>query len=95
MTQNASKAATYSKEDIDRMVKQDHRAIVIFEGEVFDTTDFKITHPGGPKYIDDHIGEDITKLFYDNDHSRIARRLLKEINIGTYASTATKQINRK
>lgn len=89
MTQNASKAATYSKEDIDRMVKQDHRAIVIFEGEVFDTTDFKITHPGGPKYIDDHIGEDITKLFYDNDHSRIARRLLKEIKIGTYASTAT------
>lgn len=86
MSENASKIASFTKQEIESMVKHDHRAIVIFEGEVFDATDFKVTHPGGPKYIDDHVGEDISKLFYDNEHSRIARRLLMETKIGRLAS---------
>lgn len=66
------------------MVHDEHKAIVIFEGDVYDTTDFKITHPGGPKYIDDNIGKDISQIFYDNDHSKIALRLLNETKIGTF-----------
>ena len=66
------------------LINKENRAIVIFEGEVYDATDFKVTHPGGPKYIDDNIGKDISQLFYDNDHSKIALRLLKETKIGSY-----------
>lgn len=72
----------YTQKDVDRMVEEEHRAIVIFEGHVFDATNFKITHPGGPKYIDDNIGKDITQVFYDYEHSKIALRLLNETKIG-------------
>ena len=80
----SSELKIFTQTDVEKMVKEGNRAIVIFEGEVFDTTDFKITHPGGPKYIDDNIGKDITQLFYDNDHSKIALRLIKETKIGVY-----------
>ena len=87
MMENGTKLRAMTQDDVDKLVKQDNRAIVIFEGDVFDATDFKITHPGGPKYIDDNVGKDITKLFYENEHSRIARRLLKEIKIGTLSTS--------
>ena len=72
--------------DIDKLIKDKKRAIVIYEGDVYDATDFKETHPGGPKYIDDHVGKDISTLFYQYEHSRIAKRLLNEIKIGTLSS---------
>lgn len=83
----------FTKQDIDNLVKNEGRAIVIFEGDVFDATDFKVTHPGGPKFIDDHIGEDITELFYDEEHTKIALRLLNEIKIGTLSKSADAQIS--
>lgn len=85
----------FSKEDVDRMVKQDGKAIVIFEGDVYDATDFKITHPGGPKYIEDHLGEDITELFYEEEHTKIALRLLKDLKIGSLTNKADEQISHK
>ena len=78
------KLRTYTQKDIEMLINKENRAIVIFEGEVYDATDFKVTHPGGSKYIDDNIGKDISQLFYDNDHSKIALRLLKETKIGSY-----------
>ena len=86
---------TFTKEEVEKMVKDQNKAIVIFEGEVFDATNFKETHPGGPKYIDDNVGKDISQLFYDNDHSKIALRLLKEIKIGTLASSENSKSNSK
>ena len=52
---------TFTKADVDKMVEKENRAIVIFEGDVFDATDFKVTHPGGPKYIEDNIGTVLRK----------------------------------
>jgi len=72
-------------DDIKRLIKEENRAIVVFEDGVYDATDFKITHPGGPKFIDDHIGQDITEEFYDAEHTKIALRLLNEIKIGRLA----------
>lgn len=73
---------SYTWDDIEHMVEKEHKDIIVFEGEVYDVADFKPTHPGGPKYIDDYIGKDMTEAFYDADHSRIAKRLLKETKIG-------------
>ena len=86
---------TFTKADVDKMVEKENRAIVIFEGDVFDATDFKVTHPGGPKYIEDNIGKDITQLFYDSDHSKIALRLLNEIKIGKLDSPKDSNNNAK
>lgn len=94
MATSAEKDRIFSKELIDMMVKKEGRAIVIFEGDVYDTTDFKITHPGGPKLIDDHIGEDVTELFYEAEHTKIALRLLNELKIGTLSKDADAQISK-
>lgn len=83
----------FTKADIDKLIKEEKRAIVIFEGDVFDASDFKITHPGGPKFIDDHLGEDITQLFYEEEHTKIALRLLNELKIGTLSAAADEQIS--
>jgi len=85
----------FTQEDVDNMVKKENRAIVIFEGSVYDCTNFKITHPGGPKYIDDNVGKDITQLFYDNDHSKIALRLLNETKIGILKGSEHANIDSK
>lgn len=78
----------FTRVEIEKMVKQDNRAIVIFEGDVYDATDFKITHPGGPQFIDNYIGKDMTEAFYDEEHTKIALRLLKDLKIGTLTSEA-------
>ena len=67
------------------------KSIVTYENEVYDATEFKTTHPGGSKFIDDHIGEDITQLFNDHDHSKIALRLLGELKIGTLSTNTVSE----
>lgn len=83
----------FTKEQIDVMVKKEGRAIVIFEGDVFDATDFKITHPGGPKFIDDYVGKDITEVFYEEEHTKIALRLLNELKIGSLSKNDDAKIS--
>ena len=79
-----------TKDEINTMISEG-KSIVTFENEVYDATEFKATHPGGSRFIDDHIGEDITQLFIDNDHSKIALRLLGELKIGVLPSSTTKE----
>jgi 4-hydroxysphinganine ceramide fatty acyl 2-hydroxylase len=81
----------FTKQDIQSLINDKKRAIVMFEGDVYDATDFKITHPGGPKFIDEHIGEDITESFYDEEHTKIALRLLSGLKIGTLTSSIDDQ----
>ena len=78
---NLNKSLTWT--EIDSMVQKDNKAIVVFEGGVYDATEFKATHPGGPKFIEDYIGKDITEQFYEAEHTKIALRLLTQIKIGT------------
>ena len=79
-----------TKDEINTMISEG-KSIVTFENEVYDATEFKTTHPGGSRFIDDHIGEDITQLFIDHDHSKIALRLLGELKIGVLPSSTTKE----
>lgn len=83
----------FTQKDIDKLVNEQNRAILVYEGDVYDATDFKVTHPGGPKYIDDFVGKDMTEAFYENEHTKIALRLLKEIKIGTLDSSTDKKIS--
>ena len=83
MSAPAETLKQFTKEQIDILIKKEGKAIVIFEGDVFDATHFKVTHPGGPKFIDAHVGEDITELFYEEEHTKIALRLLNDLKIGT------------
>lgn len=77
-----SKEQVYTQAQIDELVQKKGRSIVVFESQVYDWTEFKQTHPGGPKLIDDLVGKDITEEFYDAEHSKIALRLLSQLKIG-------------
>ena len=72
----------YTSEDISNLVKNEKRAIVTFEGKVYDTTEFKCSHPGGGKIIDEYIGKDITKVFNEEEHTKVARRMFVDMLLG-------------
>lgn len=82
---------TFTKSDIDHLTQEEGRAILIFEGDVYDATDFKGTHPGGPQFIDEYVGKDMTEVFYEEEHTKIALRMLNDIKIGTFETSTSDQ----
>lgn len=44
------------------------RSLLVIHGVVYDVSDFMADHPGGPALVQQFIGEDATKAFYDNGH---------------------------
>jgi len=55
---------------------------VIYEGKVFDITDFVSEHPGGTEVLADTAGTDITRSFTEIGHSDHARSLMTPRLIG-------------
>lgn len=58
---------------------------VIYNGFVYNITEFLEKHPGGAELILDKGGKDITELFEDENfhkHSSAAHNLLREYKIG-------------
>ena len=80
-----------NQSEIDQLIQEKNRSILIFEGEVYDATEFKVTHPGGPKFIDDYVGKDMTEAFYDEEHTKIALRMLNDMHIGTLETSSDDQ----
>lgn len=80
-----------NQSEIDQLIREKNRSILIFEGEVYDATEFKVTHPGGPKFIDDYVGKDMTEAFYDEEHTKIALRMLNDMHIGTLETSSDDQ----
>ncbi|CAI2374335.1 unnamed protein product [Moneuplotes crassus] len=90
--ENKTSSEVLSRTEINQLSRAG-RAIVIFEGEVYDATDFKGTHPGGPKFIDDYVGKDMTEVFYEEEHTKIALRMLKDMKIGTLEFSNSDQVS--
>lgn len=88
---NTDSLKSYTRDDINDLVKIKGKSILIFEGKVYDSTDFNSTHPGGAKYIEDYIGKDITKVFYEEEHTKVARRMLHDMLIGTLENQSEDQ----
>ena len=86
MTDNKA-SKVFTSADIQNIIKEEGRALIIFEGDVYDATNFKATHPGGPKLIDNYIGKDITGAFYEEEHTKIALRMLKDTKVGSLSTS--------
>ena len=69
-----------SIEEIAQDCKVTKRTLVVYNDQVLDLTDFQ--HPGPKEYITDNVGNDITQLFEDEDHSRFAKELTQKYVIG-------------
>jgi cytochrome b involved in lipid metabolism len=46
--------------------------VVIFEGVVYDVTEFKNDHPGGSKIIVKELGKNVEEPFEEEGHSKAA-----------------------
>lgn len=64
--------------------------VTVSHRKVYDVTKFLDEHPGGPKYILDHAGTDITDILKDStihDHSESAYEILEESYLVGYLAT--------
>ncbi|XP_017762150.1 PREDICTED: cytochrome b5 isoform X2 [Eufriesea mexicana] len=55
--------------------------IVIYD-MVYDVTEYKDKHPGGPELIEEYAGQDATRGFDEFGHSSDAKRMLKKFLVG-------------
>jgi 4-hydroxysphinganine ceramide fatty acyl 2-hydroxylase len=74
--------------------EHDDRALVTYKGIVYDVTEFLDDHPGGPAFILEFKGKDITEIFFDDDyheHSDNALRMLYKYKVGKIEAEDDKQ----
>jgi len=59
---------------------------VIFEGTVYDVTEYKENHPGGAGPIKEYYGKNIDESFAEQGHSKSARKIFRDLPIIGYIS---------
>ncbi|XP_031774221.1 cytochrome b5-like isoform X2 [Apis florea] len=75
--------AKYSlKEVATRDGKEETRVWIVIYDMVYDVTDYKDKHPGGPELIEEYAGQDATRGFDEFGHSADAKRILKKYLVG-------------
>jgi cytochrome b involved in lipid metabolism len=73
MTEFANEAAVLA------LHTRDKKEIIIFEGSVYDITEYKNVHPGGAAYFNDYFGKSIDEPFESEGHSTAARRIFRDL----------------
>ncbi|RKO90597.1 heme peroxidase [Blyttiomyces helicus] len=67
---------------------------IVIENSVYDVDKFMEEHPGGPEVINRHLGEDATESFQRQNHSRLARTMMRDMMVGrVMLSKPTKQLD--
>ena len=69
---NEAAVLTHYKKD------QENNKVIIFEGVVYDVKAYMPDHPGGGDLIGEHLGKNIEEEFEDAEHTKYAKKLLKE-----------------
>lgn len=62
--------------------KEETRVWIVIYDMVYDVTDYKDEHPGGPELIEEYAGQDATRGFDEFGHSTDAKRILKKYLVG-------------
>ena len=69
------------------------RKCIIFEGSVYDVTDYIGVHPGGTDKIEPLVGQNIDQAYTEAGHTRSARNVfrdLEKVGVISGANTSTK-----
>ena len=61
-------------------MKETGKKYVIFEGSVYDVTDYIGVHPGGTDKIEPYIGQSIDEPFAEAEHTRSARNVFRDLD---------------
>ncbi|GMH44926.1 hypothetical protein BSKO_12883 [Bryopsis sp. KO-2023] len=82
----ASETAVITLEQCAEHTSRDSCWLAI-DGKVYDVTEFLDDHPGGDDIIVEHAGKDATEPFEEIGHSKAARDMLDQYEIGTFKDT--------
>lgn len=69
--------------------KQDpqNNQVVLFEGVVYNVSEYKDIHPGGSNYLEDNLGKNIEELFKEFEHTNSAKAIFKDLPVVGTLST--------
>ena len=73
-----------SEKEVLALYKEKGLIYVIFEGSVYDITEYKDNHPGGASPIEEYYGMDIGEAFEEQGHSKSARKVFRDLPIIGY-----------
>jgi cytochrome b involved in lipid metabolism len=54
--------------------------VIIFEGIVYEVTDYIGQHPGGSDLIENYLGKSIDEPFEEAEHTKAARQIFRDLN---------------
>ncbi|KRX03147.1 Cytochrome b5-like heme/steroid binding domain [Pseudocohnilembus persalinus] len=72
-------------EEVEDIIQNQNRNLVVYKNNVYDLTEFKLQHPGGEDIIEDYTGYDIEEAFTSkkiHQHSQNAHNILQGLKIG-------------
>ena len=75
--------------EVEAYYKETGHKVVIFEGTVYDVTEYIGTHPGGPDKIEEFLGKCIDEPFEEAEHTKSARLIFRDLEkVGIIEGTA-------
>ena len=70
-----------SEEEVLALWQNDGQKVVIFQGVVYDVSEYVDQHPGGSELIENEYGKNIDEPFEDAEHTKSARNIFRDLPI--------------
>ena len=64
-----------NEQEVLNLYKLQGQKVVIYQGIVYDVTEYMPTHPGGVELIQPELGKSIDEKFEEAEHTRFAKNL--------------------
>ena len=70
-----------SEKDVTDFYKEDPETnqVIIFEGVVYNVSEYKNLHPGGANYLEENFGKHIDELFIEYEHTMSAKSIFRDL----------------
>ena len=70
-----------SEKDVTDFYKEDPETnqVIIFEGVVYNVSEYKNLHPGGVNYLEENFGKHIDELFIEYEHTISAKSIFRDL----------------
>ncbi len=69
-----------NEKEVMQYMQSTDRKFVIFEGSVYDVTDYIGSHPGGRDKIEPLVGQCIDKEYKEAGHTKSARNVFRDLD---------------
>jgi 4-hydroxysphinganine ceramide fatty acyl 2-hydroxylase len=77
-----------SEAEVEALWTKEQKKIVLFEGSVYDVSEYGANHPGGEHYISDNYGKNIDDQFEEAGHSKASRLIFRDLPLVGYIAGA-------